>query len=868
MSANLPILWADKKNSPLLADFIAKYGAEYCMTAEEINQLRNAVNEMAEIQQSTFLGTAEPTFIPEGTGRAYWIALKPGTYPNHDSVVVGANEIAFIVRNAAGAFSISKTGLDLTEYYKIEDIVDDFITDDPTKAASTRRVKKLNENIDGVIYGFEKYFDKILQDFPGTLGYINMSGTISGDGTDDNWKHTDFLRVKEASTVTYSGTGTPNNVFQVAFYNIEKTFISGVVGGIDGSVVVPTGVYYVRFCANSLAYLTSIISANLLITSISKIISNELKIKAIEEYLNFEKQIIGVFQNLSVTFGYINMSGTIAGDGTDANWLHTDFLRTIEGSTVEYSGTSTPDNVYQVAFYDIENNFVSGIVGGTNGSIVVPDGIAYVRFSSNAAAASTSVVNFLNLISLKQLTEEKINISDVNNTLTSSEIGKPGSANIDRILNEKIENVIATAELKPAKNYNYDINHFIDYGQSLGQGDWEPTIVSNVQKYNSLMFTGGMRVWENRNQGTIYDALIPAVETSFTYVEGETVVGANSRGETPCSGMADKIVELIRDEDGFSYTDQQYQILVSAPGMGGTSIGELSNVNGIYYLRLLRDVTNGKRLAEESGKTYWCPAVTWIQGEADVYGNMSQVDYYNSMESLFNNLNNDIKAITGQTDDVNFFLYQTQSFDWYYGGKFTYPDVPLAQLQISLDKPNVHLATPIYHLPLLANDCHFTAIGSKWFGGYFGIAYKRIIIDKNPFRPINLISKKVVGNNIYLKFEAPVYPLKFDTINVPDRGASKGFQIREVSDRLQNSYLNIITNVEINKFDTIKITCSSNPVGKKLTYAINGTSVNDTSSGNLRDSQDIKFLFKNAIGDGAETSHDMYNWCPLFEVLL
>lgn len=121
MSANLPIEWADKKNSPLLADFIAKYGAEYCMTAEEINQLKNAVNEMAVIQQSTFLGAAEPTFTPAGTGRAYWIAVKPGTYANHGNVVVAANEIAFIIRDASGAYSISKTGLDFAPYLKIVD---------------------------------------------------------------------------------------------------------------------------------------------------------------------------------------------------------------------------------------------------------------------------------------------------------------------------------------------------------------------------------------------------------------------------------------------------------------------------------------------------------------------------------------------------------------------------------------------------------------------------------------------------------------------------------------------------------------------------------------------------------------------------
>jgi hypothetical protein len=110
MSANLPLTWSDKKNSPELEAFLKQYGDQYCMKAEEINQLRDAVNEMAVIQQSTFLGAAEPAFTPAGTGRAYWIAVKPGTYTNHGGVVIVSNELAFIIRDAAGAFSISKTG--------------------------------------------------------------------------------------------------------------------------------------------------------------------------------------------------------------------------------------------------------------------------------------------------------------------------------------------------------------------------------------------------------------------------------------------------------------------------------------------------------------------------------------------------------------------------------------------------------------------------------------------------------------------------------------------------------------------------------------------------------------------------------------
>lgn len=128
MSTVLPLTWLDKKNSPELEAFLKQYGDQYCMKAEEINQLRDAVNEMAVIQQSTFLGAAEPTFTPAGTGRAYWIAVKPGTYANHGNVVVAANEIAFIIRDEVGAFSVSKTAFDLTSYISKNVFADDYST--------------------------------------------------------------------------------------------------------------------------------------------------------------------------------------------------------------------------------------------------------------------------------------------------------------------------------------------------------------------------------------------------------------------------------------------------------------------------------------------------------------------------------------------------------------------------------------------------------------------------------------------------------------------------------------------------------------------------------------------------------------------
>ena len=237
------------------------------------------------------------------------------------------------------------------------------------------------------------------------------------------------------------------------------------------------------------------------------------------------------------------------------------------------------------------------------------------------------------------------------------------------------------------------------------------------------------------------------------------------------------------------------------------------------------------------------------------------------MEKLFTDLNTDIKTITGQEEDVHFFLYQTDCCHFY--GKYSYPYVSLAQLKISLSLPNVHMVSPIYFLPKLSDNTHFTAEGSKWFGGYCGIAFKKVVLDGEDFNPIHIESAFVQGNNIFVQFYVPNPPLIFDTENVIDRGVGKGFQIRNPNDTDNNSYLDIITAVEIIRPNMIKISCSESPFGKKLTYAVSNAKSYGIEStfigGNLRDSQTTKFTF-NVEGESKE--HYMYNWCPILEYSL
>jgi lysophospholipase L1-like esterase len=63
---------------------------------------------------STSFGVATPTDVPAETGFGYWLSVTPGPYPNHGGVVVNANSLALILRDAAGAYSVSQTALDLS----------------------------------------------------------------------------------------------------------------------------------------------------------------------------------------------------------------------------------------------------------------------------------------------------------------------------------------------------------------------------------------------------------------------------------------------------------------------------------------------------------------------------------------------------------------------------------------------------------------------------------------------------------------------------------------------------------------------------------------------------------------------------------
>lgn len=313
--------WNDKKNSALLADFIAKHGAEYCMTAEEINQMRDAVNEMAVIQQSTFMGTAEPVDTPAGTGNRYWTAVSPGTYTNFGGVVVTANSLAIISVSAAGVYRVSQATLNLNSYKKITDNVKietwnakvylsgdqvNYLGKDWVSAAATvagdvpGNSSKWVERLTALVSKTDLTGVLNLEQAPLATGdgFIGNDGNVASSST--SWKYSDYLKCNESDLFDINAFGHPV-VNSISFYDKNFIFISGksVISGdyLISTVSAPVGTVYFRISFGTTASTGYVSSFILHYNTVSEIVNLYDKIKEEEGDILNRNLKINLLQN-------------------------------------------------------------------------------------------------------------------------------------------------------------------------------------------------------------------------------------------------------------------------------------------------------------------------------------------------------------------------------------------------------------------------------------------------------------------------------------------------------------------------------------------------------------------------------------------
>lgn len=418
------------------------------------------------------------------------------------------------------------------------------------------------------------------------------------------------------------------------------------------------------------------------------------------------------------------------------------------------------------------------------------------------------------------------------------EIAKLGAGTV-ALIKAAIGSSSATPDtlIKTKINFIFaDINHVVTYGQSLSVGQTE-AVISTEPVYGNLLTFG------NSVLTSAYSEDYPANLGSFGPLKERTYTTTPLLNETPTTGTCEKLYKDILSSS-FSY-DKRLKILGSAPGQGATTVAQLSKGTS-YYSRVIADVTAGKNNSESLGKTYKCYAVTWTQGESDYISGTSKSAYKTALKQLSIDLNNDIKVITGQSEDIRFITYQTATISDY----AETPTIALAQYELSIENDNIiEMGTSMYFMEYNDNF-HLKAVYSKLLGIYYGKA-----LSQEFFKPIYPIGHLIKGNNIELVFNVPQKPLVFESLTTSSTITNQGFEVIKAG-------VNILTSVELmGDGISIKLLCSESPAGSEIRYAFQKgvTTANKRNMGFLRDSEGVNNQY-----EIAGVVYNLNNWCPIF----
>lgn len=291
-------------------------------------------------------------------------------------------------------------------------------------------------------------------------------------------------------------------------------------------------------------------------------------------------------------------------------------------------------------------------------------------------------------------------------------------------------------------------------------------------------------------------------------------------------------------------------ICIFPGGHGMNTIQELMKPVDPYN-KFIAEIAHARHEAKRRGWEFYVPAVCWMQGESDIV-EYPDYDYKEYFHRMYNDLNTDIKAVTGQKDDIRIISYQTTTVTK--GLKYKpnhYEGVegrtPTAQMELIRDDSLIWASGPTYPYDFVNESLHIDAVGQKSIG--LLAAKSAMGILRNEKRNIGLVPIKyeVDGNDIRILFNVPEPPLCFDTINVR-KADNYGFNVIRKDDT------DIISDVLIEQ-NTVVVKCTESPSGCKLRYGINGDFLKggrvNGSRGNLRDSQSPLsswcFLFENSI---------------------
>lgn len=246
-------------------------------------------------------------------------------------------------------------------------------------------------------------------------------------------------------------------------------------------------------------------------------------------------------------------------------------------------------------------------------------------------------------------------------------------------------------------------------------------------------------------------ALTPAYEISD---------GTNAwtvHNETPLSGCAQMIVQLLKDEDNIDFAAAGMRFLLADDGRNGSPLStEDDTTTGYSAQRAYASYSQGQALYGALNKSFVPAAQMFIIGTNDnasdatnYPGGASTKFFYNLAEKI--RLQRQAKAalIGGPNYKMPMMIGQTSTHTSP-GYLAPIPHVALDQLQLAIDKTDWML--PVIQYACENNtDVHLSAMGSKLAGAYFGWHIKRLLFDGIRLTPL-LPTFHAVGKQIIATF--------------------------------------------------------------------------------------------------------------------
>ena len=315
------------------------------------------------------------------------------------------------------------------------------------------------------------------------------------------------------------------------------------------------------------------------------------------------------------------------------------------------------------------------------------------------------------------------------------------------------------------------------------------------------------------------------------------------------------MAEMLAD-----HTGSDTLICIFPGGQGATTIDRLGKGSEPYE-SFIDDIKTAYETAQERGWRFVMPALCWMQGETDVT-DYPGTDYRKLFLQLVKDINDDVRKITGQKENVEIILYQTNPLTR--AGNFNATayqcqetNIPNFFMELVRDSANFHASGPTYPYTFVREAIHIDGVGQQLHGCLAALSALDILRHRQQQRgllPVDIAHK---GQEAIISFHVPCPPLVLDTLQV-NKADHYGFSVITRDNR------NILQHVSI-EGEQVHLLCTEQPDSCRIRYAVNGekgkSGRRNGPRGNLRDSQGDSLT--HSINGKA---YPVGNWCWQFDI--